>query len=342
MPFLSPKILCRRHGLTPNTNLGQHFLLHPDQARRLVAALDLTAADTVVEIGPGLGALTVFLAQAAGQVVALEVDPRLLQVLRDDVLAGLANVRLLAQDALTFDYLGLSRSLGRPLAIIGNLPYQITSPLLFKLVHDKAAVGVVVLMMQREVGQRLLASPGGKDYGILSVLWQYHFQSERLFILGPQNFYPAPKVDSVVLRGRPQQPERPAHREEDFLRLVKAAFATRRKTLKNSLAAHLGRWGLSLPELLAILAELGLDPRRRPETLSVADFVGLSNALPPLGPEGAAESAADGPSPGTAGPGPFAVDLPAHRAYKNQQPRLPVSGFWFPVSSFRFEVRGQR
>jgi len=250
----------------------------------LVAALELSPADTVVEIGPGLGALTVFLAQAAARVVALEVDPRLIQILRDDVLTGLSNVTLLSQDALTFDYLGLGREVGRPLAVIGNLPYQITSPLLFKLVHEKAAVGVMVLMMQREVGQRLLASPGGKEYGILSVLWQYHFRAERLFILGPQNFYPAPKVDSVVLRGWPRQPELPAHREDDLLRLVKAAFATRRKTLKNSLGAQLHLWQLTLPDLLAVLAELGLDPQRRPETLTVAEFVRLSNALSSLRP----------------------------------------------------------
>ena len=279
MSFLSPKILCRRHGLTPHKALGQHFLLHPEQAKRLVAALALTPADTVVEIGAGLGGLTVFLAAAASQVVAVEVDPRLADLLRTEIVAALPNVQVQQQDVLEFDFIGLSRQVGRPLAVIGNLPYQITSPVLFKLLHEKAAVGVFVLMMQREVGQRLLATPGGKDYGILSVLLQYHFHLERLFLLGPQNFYPAPKVDSVVLRGRPRQPEVLANSDEGLIQVVKAAFATRRKTLKNTLAAQAGRWRLTPAELLAILHRLDIDPNRRPETLSVEEYVRLSNAL---------------------------------------------------------------
>ena len=186
MPFISPKILCRHHKLTPKKSLGQNFLLHPDQARRLVAALDLDGQETVVEIGAGLGALTFFLAQAAGQVVALEMDHRLPPILQEEVLVGLSNVQIVSQDALYFDFLALSQASGLPLSVIGNLPYQITSPLLFKLLGEKTVVKVMVLMMQQEVGQRLLAPPGGKDYGILSVLLQYHFRLERLFSLGPQ------------------------------------------------------------------------------------------------------------------------------------------------------------
>lgn len=279
MPFLSPKILCRHHGLTPKKSLGQNFLLHPEQAQRLVTALALEPAETVVEIGAGLGALTFFLAQAAGRVIALEPDRRLHPVLREEVLAGLANVEILAQDALEFDFPTLSRTLGRPLAVIGNLPYQITSPLLFKLLQEKAALRVAVLMMQLEVGQRLLAPPGGKDYGILSVLLQYHFHLERLFSLSPGNFFPAPGVDSVVLRFHPRTPEVPARDEAFFVQVVKATFATRRKTLKNSLSAQAARLHCDPATLLNILHDLGLDPQRRPETLSVSDFARLSNAL---------------------------------------------------------------
>lgn len=279
MPFLSPKILCRRHGLTPNKAKGQHFLLHPEQAQRLAAALDLEPQDTVVEIGAGLGGLTVFLAAAARQVVALEVDSRLVDLLQRQILPELANVQVIKQDALGFDFRGLCQQVGQPLAIIGNLPYQITSPLLFKLLREKTAVRVMVLTMQLEVGQRLLAPPGGKDYGILSVLMHYHFSLERLFNLGPGNFYPAPRVDSVVLRCRPRSPEVAAASEEGLLQVVKAAFATRRKTLKNVLAAQAARWQQSPAGLLAILAGLGIDPQRRPETLTVAEYVHLSNAL---------------------------------------------------------------
>ncbi len=279
MPFLSPKNLCRRHGLTPNTDLGQHFLLHPHQAQRLVAALELDPTATVVEIGAGLGALTVFLAEAAAHVVALEVDERLVAILQSEVAAAHPQVQILRQDILDFDLVALSRAVGRPLALIGNLPYQITSPLLFKLLQEKAAVHIMVLMMQLEVGQRLLAQPGSKEYGILSVLLQYHFRLERLFTLGPQNFYPAPKVESVVLRGRPRHPEVAAEDEAALQQVVKAAFATRRKTLKNALGAHCHLWHLTQSGLVDLLLQLGIDPTRRPETLAVEEFVKLSNAL---------------------------------------------------------------
>ncbi len=244
-----------------------------------MAALELDGQETVVEIGAGLGALTFFLAQAAPQVVALEMDHRLPPILQEEVLVGLSNVEIVSQDALHFDFLALSRTLGRPLAVIGNLPYQITSPLLFKLLEEKTALKVMVLMIQQEVGQRLLAQPGGKEYGILSVLLQYHFRLERLFSLGPNNFYPAPKVDSVVLRFRPLLPELPVVDAALLKQVVKAAFATRRKTLKNSLSAQASRFQHTPATLLELLHALGIDPGRRPETLSVLEFVRLTNAL---------------------------------------------------------------
>jgi 16S rRNA (adenine1518-N6/adenine1519-N6)-dimethyltransferase len=200
-------------------------------------------------------------------------------ILQTEVLAGVSNVELVSQDVLNFDFLALSRSLGTPLAVIGNLPYQITSPVLFQLLEQKAGIRVSVLMLQQEVGRRLLAGPGGRDYGILSVLLQYHFSLERLFILGPGNFYPAPKVDSLVLRLQPRLPEPSARDEALFKEVVKAAFSTRRKTLKNALAPHASRFRQSPATLLDLLHHLDIDPGRRPETLSVSDFVRLSNAL---------------------------------------------------------------
>ena len=199
----SPKILLQRLGLRPKKTLGQNFLVHPHQARRIVDALELGGDETVVEIGAGLGALTVYLAQEARRVVALERDPALARFLREEIFPEAPEVEVLCQDVLKFDFLGLSREVGQPLAVVGNLPYQITSPLLFKLMAERAAVSRAVLMMQQEVGARLLARPGTKDYGILSVLLQYHFSIQRLFSLGPANFYPPPQVDSVVLRLTP-------------------------------------------------------------------------------------------------------------------------------------------
>ncbi len=279
MPLPSPQTILRRLGLRPKKSLGQNFLLHAHQARRIVDALDLHPHEIVVEIGPGLGALTVLLAERAGQVVALEVDQALADYLEQEVFAGSTQVRLVREDVLRFDIAALSREAGQPVKIAGNLPYHITSPLLFKLMEDKGALALAILMVQEEVGDRLLARPGGKEYGILSVMARYHFRLSRLFSLGPGNFYPPPKVSSVVLKLEPAAPEPRALDEHIFVKVVKTAFAQRRKTLKNTLAAQGPAFGLTPGDLLAILREAGIDPGRRAETLSVAQFVELSNSI---------------------------------------------------------------
>lgn len=282
MSSLSPKTLLLRLGLRPKKALGQHFLLHPHQARRIVAALNLTGEETVVEIGAGLGALTGLLAPAARRVIALERDPELARFLAEELLVEPSGVEVICQDVLTFDFPGAAREAGRPLAVVGNLPYQITSPLLFTLIRDAAAIAQAVLMMQQEVGARLTASPGSKDYGILSVLVQYHFRVTRLFGLSPGNFYPPPQVDSVVLRLVPEAPEPPAPVALDAAllhQLVKTAFGHRRKTLNNTLVSGAAAFGLSPEAIRAILAELNIDLQRRGETLSVAEFVATSNQV---------------------------------------------------------------
>ncbi|MGO8761423.1 MAG: 16S rRNA (adenine(1518)-N(6)/adenine(1519)-N(6))-dimethyltransferase RsmA [Desulfobaccales bacterium] len=279
MPFTSPKTLLQRLGLRPKKTLGQHFLLHPHQARRIVAALNLAGEETVVEIGAGLGALTAFLAPAARRVIALERDPELARFLGEELLVEAPGVEVICQDVLEFDFPGAAREAGRPLTVVGNLPYQITSPLLFTLIEQIEAVAQAVLMIQQEVGARLLASPGTKDYGILSVLVQYHFRVTHLFDLSPGNFYPPPQVDSTVLRLTPSPPV-PAALDAALLhRLVKTAFGHRRKTLNNTLVAHAAVFGLSPPEMRALLADMGIDLQRRGETLSVAEFVELGNQV---------------------------------------------------------------
>lgn len=244
-----------------------------------MAALELTPQDLVVEVGPGLGALTVFLAEQAARVVALEVDPTLVAYLREELFPAGSQVEVICQDVLRFDFRQLAREAGTPLVVAGNLPYQITSPLLFKLAEEKEAVSRAVLMMQQEVGARLGAAPGSKDYGILSVLLQYHFTTTRLFSLGPANFFPPPQVTSVVVRLAPRSFDPAARDEVFFNRVVKAAFATRRKTLKNTLAARASALGLSSAQVLEAFRDLNIDPGQRGETLSVAQFVGLSNEL---------------------------------------------------------------
>ena len=219
------------------------------------------------------------LALAARRVIALELDPELARLLAEELLADTPGVEVICQDVLNFDFPGAAREAGRPLAVVGNLPYQITSPLLFTLIRDRAAINQAVLMMQQEVGARLLASPGTKDYGILSVLGQYHFRVTRLFALSPGNFYPAPQVDSVVLRLVPGTPA-PAALDPAWLhQVVKTAFGHRRKTLNNTLVAGAADFGLSPEAMRGLLAELNIDLQRRGETLSVAEFVAVSNMV---------------------------------------------------------------
>ena len=244
-----------------------------------MAALELAPHDLVVEVGPGLGALTGFLAEQASRVVALEVDPALAAYLREELFPQEPRVEIICQDVLRFDFRQWAQDAGTPLVVVGNLPYQITSPLLFKLAEDKQAMSRAVLMMQQEVGARLTAAPSNKDYGILSVLLQYHFAMSRLFSLGPSNFFPPPRVTSVVMRLAPRPPDPEARDEAFFAQVVKAAFATRRKTLRNTLAVRAQALELEAPEVLAALQALDIDPGRRGETLSVAQFVTLSNEL---------------------------------------------------------------
>jgi 16S rRNA (adenine1518-N6/adenine1519-N6)-dimethyltransferase len=163
--------------------------------------------------------------------------------------------------------------------VVGNLPYQITSPLLFKLAAAPEALARAVLMVQAEVGRRLLGSPGVKDYGILTVVAGYHFTVSRLFRLGPANFFPPPQVDSAVLSFTPARPDPAAVDEDLFLRVVKAAFGQRRKTLRNTLGGQAGTMGLTSDQIMQALVDLDIDPGRRGETLSVTQFVLLSNRL---------------------------------------------------------------
>ncbi len=279
MSLPSPKTVLQRLGLRPKKSLGQHFLVYPHQARRIVDALEVGPQDVIVEIGPGLGALTALLAEAAKEVIALEVDKAFVAYLQAELVPAHPGLRILETDVLQFDFQKARQEAGQPLKVVGNLPYHITSPLLFKLMEDKAAFSLAVLMVQEEVGDRLLAKPEGKDYGILSVMAQYHFRLRKLFTLGPANFYPPPQVSSVVLELQPAVPSPEARDEETFRLVVKTAFARRRKTLKNTLAAQAAAFGLQPSQLLAILQEAGIDPARRAETLSVAQFVQLSNQI---------------------------------------------------------------
>jgi len=268
--------LLTRHGLSPKKALGQNFLVDPRVQKRIVAAAQITNDDVVVEIGAGLGALTARLADAANHVIAIDRDAQLVQVLRAE-LAARRNVDIVLGDALEFDLRQAAAKAGRPLVVVGNLPYVVTSPLLFAILDAGAGGGVVdraVLMVQKEFAQRMLAPPGSRVYGRLSVMAQQAAEAEILFHVGAGAFFPAPAVTSSVLRLRPRQ-QTLAHVDapEVFDRVVREAFGTRRKMLRRALEPAFG------PRAAAALVAAAIDGTRRAEELSVADFARLANAL---------------------------------------------------------------
>jgi 16S rRNA (adenine1518-N6/adenine1519-N6)-dimethyltransferase len=244
---------------------GQHFLIDRACIERILAAVDPHPGECVVEIGPGLGALTDGLLARLGRLDVIEIDRDLAKRLAST--HGSSQLRLHVVDALKFDY----STLGGRLRIVGNLPYNISSPLLFRLTEFAAAIIDIHVMLQKEVVDRMCAAPGSRDYGRLSVMLGYHFFVERLFRVRAGSFRPPPKVESAFVRLCPRSPLTwPARDERLFARIVAAAFGQRRKTLRNALSTLVSE---------DALRRAGFDPQVRGETLTVEQFVSLANAV---------------------------------------------------------------
>jgi 16S rRNA (adenine1518-N6/adenine1519-N6)-dimethyltransferase len=246
---------------------GQHFLHDPEVIRRIVAAVGPQPTDRLVEIGPGEGAITLDLLRAAGRLDAVELDRDLVGPLQARC-AGIGELRLHGDDALRFDFCALAPP-GERLRIVGNLPYNVSTPLLFHLLDQLECIRDMHFMLQKEVVDRMAARPGGKTYGRLSVMLQARCAVTRLFDIGPGAFRPPPRVDSSVVRLRPLESPPEITDAQVFARVVTAAFTQRRKTLRNSLKGLLAE---------PAIAALGIDPSTRPEQLAVADFVALAGA----------------------------------------------------------------
>lgn len=261
--------------------LGQNFLRDSQAIERIAAALGDLKDRTVVEIGPGQGAITGALAARAEHVIAVEVDHEL--ALRLRVQFPPDKVTVIEQDVLAFDFaeaLAEHASPGERLKVAGNLPYYITSPILLKLAASHAVLDLAVLMVQREVADRITAQPGSRDYGVLSVTTQVYGPVAPLFTLDPSAFSPPPEVHSAVFRWRfaPRFAELGVQ-EEPFLRLVRQAFAQKRKTLANNLRAA----GFEPAEVISALDKAGIPAQARAETLSISSFAELTKILAPSG-----------------------------------------------------------
>ena len=248
---------------------GQNFLRDPGIISRIVRAIAPRPGQRLVEIGPGQGALTEPLLEAAGALEVIELDRDLIPGLRVQFF-NYPEFAIHEGDALKFDFAELKGE-GPALRVVGNLPYNISTPLIFHLLAERGAVADMHFMLQKEVVERLAAEPGGADWGRLSVMAQYHCRVDSLFIVPPEAFTPRPKVDSAIVRLVPHETlPNPASDEALFADIVRQAFAQRRKTLRNNLKGRVSA---------ETLQALGIDPARRPQTLTVAELVTIANHL---------------------------------------------------------------
>lgn len=258
--------------------LGQNFLVDGNVIANIIKAADVGSDDRVLEVGPGRGAITSRLAESAARVVAVEWDRDLVPLLRAS-LGGYASTEIVHGDILRTDLNRLLSPLWPgPWKVVANLPYNISSQVLFKFIEDRYLFSDLLLMLQKEVGDRLVAPPSCKDYGVLTVLCGLHFDIERVFLVKPGSFRPVPKVDSVVLRFRVlPRPRVDVVDEQVFRKVVKASFAQRRKTLLNCLrAAEFFPDGERIQE---VFSRSGIDGRRRGETLTLEEFALLTKSV---------------------------------------------------------------
>ncbi len=272
------KVLMNKHRFHFKKRLGQNFLIDARYLGDIVVGVD--CEDVVLEIGPGMGFLTEAIAKEAGFVFAVEIDRDLVAIL-GEVFSDEENIVISHGDALDLDFSALknaaaARGFHRPFKIIANLPYYITTPLLFYFLENREFWSDMTVMVQKEVAQRIVAAPGGKDYGVLTLSVAYDAEADIFFHLPASAFKPCPKVDSAVLHlKKREQPPEPVSERAKFTKLVQAAFAQRRKVLSNALTN--GGLGLNREEVHRLLLAGNIDPQRRGETLSFGEFACLSN-----------------------------------------------------------------
>ncbi len=275
----TPGEILQRYNIRPSKRLSQSFLMDVNTIHKIAAASRISPDDIVVEIGAGIGVLTKDIASIAKRVIAVEIDPQLIKILQDQF-AGCANVEIHAGDILKFDFTSKSDQYKTKLKVIGNVPYNISSPVIFHLLSHRSVISDFTLMLQKEVVERLVSPPDNKSYGVPSVLLQMHTDVERLFDVSATCFYPKPKVESAIIHGKFR--EKPLFELADeafFGRLVKASFAQRRKMLSNNLKQAKFLEGITDSDIKSALDDAGIDGKRRGETLSIEEFGHLSNIL---------------------------------------------------------------
>lgn len=276
------RAILERHGFTFKKSFGQNFLTDTNILQKIVDTAEIDKGVNVIEIGPGIGALTEFLAENAAEVMAFEIDDRLIPILAD-TLARFDNVQVVNQDILKADLqtqIQAFKNPDLPIKVVANLPYYITTPILMHLIESKIPFAEFVVMMQKEVANRISAMPNTKAYGSLSIAVQYYMTAKVSFIVPRTVFVPAPNVDSVILKMvRRDQPVVSVQDEDFFFRVSKVAFVHRRKTLWNNLTSHFGKSEDTKAKLEKALEIAKIKPSIRGEALSIPDFASLADAL---------------------------------------------------------------
>lgn len=276
------RAILERHGFTFKKSFGQNFLTDTNILQKIVDTAEIDKGVNVIEIGPGIGALTEFLAENAAEVMAFEIDDRLIPILAD-TLARFDNVQVVNQDILKADLqtqIQAFKNPDLPIKVVANLPYYITTPILMHLIESKIPFAELVVMMQKEVADRISAMPNTKAYGSLSIAVQYYMTAKVSFIVPRTVFVPAPNVDSVILKMvRRDQPVVSVQDEDFFFRVSKVAFVHRRKTLWNNLTSHFGKSEDTKAKLEKALEIAKIKPSIRGEALSIPDFASLADAL---------------------------------------------------------------
>ncbi|EPX28321.1 16S rRNA (adenine(1518)-N(6)/adenine(1519)-N(6))-dimethyltransferase RsmA [Streptococcus agalactiae] len=280
------RAILERHGFTFKKSFGQNFLTDTNILQKIVDTAEIDKGVNVIEIGPGIGALTEFLAENAAEVMAFEIDDRLIPILAD-TLARFDNVQVVNQDILKADLqtqIQAFKNPDLPIKVVANLPYYITTPILMHLIEGKIPFAEFVVMMQREVADRISAMPNTKAYGSLSIAVQYYMTAKVSFIVPRTVFVPAPNVDSAILKMvRRDQPVVIVQDEDFFFRVSKVAFVHRRKTLWNNLTSHFGKSEDTKAKLEKALEIAKIKPSIRGEALSIPDFASLADALKEVG-----------------------------------------------------------
>ena len=276
------KAVLERHGFTFKKSFGQNFLTDTNILQKIVDTAEINKNVNVIEIGPGIGALTEFLAENASEVMAFEIDERLVPIL-EDTLRDHDNVKVINEDVLKADLQTRVKefeNLDLPIKVVANLPYYITTPILMHLIESKIPFSEFVVMMQKEVADRISAEPNTKAYGSLSIAVQYYMTAKVAFVVPRTVFVPAPNVDSAILKmTRRKQPLVEVKDEDFFFRVSKASFLHRRKTLWNNLTSHFGKSEEVKNKLDQALENAAIKPSIRGEALSISDFARLSDAL---------------------------------------------------------------